>query len=163
MTLFVVRHAYAGQKKTWVGDDDLRPLSARGIAEAVGVADLIAPSAPERILSSPAVRCLQTVAPLATSLGIGVTEDDRLGQGDDGADAGTVVDELTAVDAVICTHGEVMPTILEKLIADGMEPDQELEWAKGSTWVVERVDGRWGRARYVPPSKHRRARVEQHG
>lgn len=157
MTLFVVRHANAGRRQDWVGDDGLRPLSARGLRQAGAIAELIAPCAPTRIVSSPTVRCVQTVEPLATALGIDVVEDVRLGQDHDVGEVGTLVDELRTVDAVVCSHGEVIPFVLEALIDGGMRPDRDLVWQKGSTWVVERVDGRWGRGRYVPPVPKRRS------
>ena len=85
MTLYVVRHANAGRRSNWTGDDRTRPLSDRGERQAKGIAAVIeerrAKGSVPRILASPAIRCLQTVRPLATLAGAEVVEDARLFEG----------------------------------------------------------------------------------
>ena len=68
--LIVVRHATAGQKADWHGDDLLRPLDAGGEQEAGLLADLLCCFAPAaRVISSPALRCTQTMRPYAARFG----------------------------------------------------------------------------------------------
>ncbi len=72
MALLLVRHANAGRRSAYKGDDRLRPLSPRGRARASELVPLLAPYRPQRILSSPYVRCCETVQPLAEALGLPV-------------------------------------------------------------------------------------------
>jgi len=68
--LIVVRHASAGQKAGWDGDDLLRPLDAGGDQDARLLADLLSCFAPAaRVVSSPALRCTQTMRPYAAKFG----------------------------------------------------------------------------------------------
>ena len=156
MTLFVARHAHAGKRSEWTGDDRRRPLSDRGRAQAEGIADSIGPSRPERLLSSPAVRCVQTLEPLADRLGLDVVVDDRLFEGN-GRDAlvGLLAEVADGTTTVVSSHGDVIPLLLQLLVADGMAPERNLVWQKASVWVVERDGDGWGAGRYLPPPDQR--------
>jgi phosphohistidine phosphatase SixA len=79
--LLVVRHARAGDRSAWLGDDRLRPLDKRGRKQARALVEALEPFAVERILSSPYLRCVETVEPLARSRGIEITLCDELGEG----------------------------------------------------------------------------------
>lgn len=155
MTLFVVRHAHAGQRSAWTGDDRLRPLSERGEGQARGIAADIVPAAPTRIVASPATRCVQTVTPLAEKLDLEVLVDDRLFEGASRGEVSDLLLDVRDVDAVVCTHGDVVPILLDLLVDAGMRPERNLVWQKGSTWTVERHDGAWGRGRYAAPPDRR--------
>ena len=63
--LLVVRHADAGDKRTWTGPDSLRPLSPSGLLQAEGLVVRLEDYPIERILCSPTLRCYQTAEPLA--------------------------------------------------------------------------------------------------
>jgi hypothetical protein len=65
VTVYLVRHARAGDRSRWTGDDWLRPLSVRGHRQAYLLIKLLADAKFDRILSSPYVRCMQTVVPIA--------------------------------------------------------------------------------------------------
>jgi 8-oxo-dGTP diphosphatase len=138
--LFVVRHGHAGSRADWDGPDHLRPLSGRGRRQAEFIADLIEPERPARIVSSPSVRCTQTVLPLATRCGIRLEEDDRLAEGSLPVATSALVAELLQPSgdpgiAVVCSHGDVIPAFLHTLTgAEGLDP-----WlcAKGSVWILD--------------------------
>lgn len=151
VTLFVVRHAQAGSRSEWTDDDRLRPLDDRGEAQARGIADLLVAHAPTRILSSPALRCVQTVAPLAEKLDLEVIIDPRLFEGAGPDEVRTLVGELGSSPTVCCSHGDVIPMMLQHLVDLGMVPERDLVWQKASVWAIERVDGCWGTGRYVGP------------
>ncbi len=53
MTVYLVRHARAGSRGRWKGDDALRPLSKVGKAQANGIAKLLGDKPIELIVSSP--------------------------------------------------------------------------------------------------------------
>ena len=63
--LVVLRHASAGHKKDWTGDDLLRPLDFKGQSEARTLVSLLGCFGPVRVVSSPAARCLATIEPYA--------------------------------------------------------------------------------------------------
>jgi 2,3-bisphosphoglycerate-dependent phosphoglycerate mutase len=63
--LYLVRHGHA----EWT-PDEMRPLSATGREQALGVADVLVPVAPTVIYASPWTRARQTVEPLAARLGL---------------------------------------------------------------------------------------------
>jgi len=151
VTLYVVRHAHAGERSAWVGDDRLRPLSRRGEQQSEGIAATLVACGPKQVLSSPARRCVQTVAPLADELGVQVVEDDRLFEGAPVGEIRSLLDQVTEQDAVLCSHGDVIPVLLDLLVDAGLAPERNLVWQKASVWIAEREDGCWGRGRYVPP------------
>jgi phosphohistidine phosphatase SixA len=108
VTSVLVRHASAGDRDDWAGDDRLRPLDARGHRQSAGLVELLVPVGVSRVVSSPYVRCVQTVEPLATALGLPVEQDDRLAEG-----AGRSAIELVLEDGIVCcTHGDVVGDVL---------------------------------------------------
>jgi len=130
--LAIVRHADAGRRSDWVGDDRDRPLSPLGRAQAEALAERLAAAGVIRVRTSPSRRCRETVAPLAARLGIPLEEDERLGVTDGGAvpgAAGSLIElagrrtggspgalESSGV-VVLCTHGEVIARLLGDLAA----------------------------------------------
>ncbi len=149
MTLLVVRHAHAGERSAWTGDDELRPLSKLGELEAEAIGVRLELQRPERILSSPAVRCTETVVPLAQRTGVEVETDVRLLEGAGTAEVASLLRDVGGQTAVLCSHGDVIPHILRQLVDQGMRPEHSLQWEKGSTWVVERNGNGWGTGTYV--------------
>ena len=67
-TFYVVRHAKAGSRERWNGDDRKRPLTKKGIKQAQDLVDVLAPYPVASIFSSPYLRCVQSVQPLAKAL-----------------------------------------------------------------------------------------------
>ena len=70
----LVRHAHAVSKRTWTGDDGWRPLSERGLQQAWALVDALSSVRTQRLLSSPMLRCRQTLEPLARRSGIPIEE-----------------------------------------------------------------------------------------
>lgn len=151
MHLVVVRHAHAGRRSEWDAEDSLRPLSPKGELQAAHLAATLAPLEPKVIVSSPAVRCVQTVTPLARLLGVELTIDRRLAEGARPDRAMDLIGELSGSTAVVCSHGDLIPEILDGLVTQGMAPERPLKWQKGSAWVIERNRDAFGTGRYVPP------------
>ena len=103
----------------------------------------------KRVLSSPFVRCVQTVEPLASALELEVEETQALAEGH-GTEALALVHELAGEDAALCTHGDVVPEVLQALESEGVHILAEWKWRKASTWVLHNEDGALARATYVP-------------
>jgi 8-oxo-dGTP diphosphatase len=153
VTVFLVRHAHAISRHAWDGEDDLRPLSAKGVRQARGLLKLLGAEPIRRILSSPAVRCVDSVVPLAEALALDVVPTPDLLEGAPSERAVALTDEMTAEpgDTVLCTHGDLVPEVLRALAARGIELEGGQRWAKGSTWVLRWEDGRAIDGRYLPP------------
>lgn len=149
MALFLIRHAKAGSRQRWQGDDRLRPLSPAGARQAKGLLAALEPlgaSGIRRVVSSPYVRCIETVAPLAEQLGLEVEIADELAEGR-AADGVRVARRWLKEDVAACSHGDVVPFVVCSLVPDLPDP---LPNAKGCTWVLEGA-GKKVAARYVPP------------
>lgn len=121
------------------------------MVQALALATDLADVPVGRIVSSPYRRCVQTVEPLANAMGLAVESDESFGEGMDGDAAYDMLLDLDAVDGVACSHGDVLPALLRRLVTNGMEPDGPLACQKGSMWIVEFVAGRPRSGRYVPP------------
>lgn len=138
--LLLVRHASAGSRADWQGDDLLRPLDERGRRQAEALPALLAGYEVARVLTSPFARCRETVEPLACALGLPLEERAELAEGARREDALALVHELEGTTAVLCTHGDVV----EELLGE--------QSRKGSTWVLDPgPDDRLGRREYLPP------------
>jgi 8-oxo-dGTP diphosphatase len=149
--LYVVRHADAGSRGHADGPDELRGLSARGKRQAEGLRGLLADAGITRLVASPFARCVETVAPLAVHLGLEVEVDDRLGEGRGFAGALDLAAELCGGPAAICSHGDVIPDLLEELLRRGTKLKDEARWPKASTWVLTRGTDGFSTGRYLPP------------
>lgn len=81
MLLHLLRHSHAGDPMSWGGDDDLRPLSDKGRAQADRLGSFLATLGftTDAILTSPKTRAAQTADIVAAHIGFGVRTDDRLG------------------------------------------------------------------------------------
>jgi 8-oxo-dGTP diphosphatase len=138
MALLIVRHAKAGKRREWEGDDRDRPVDEKGIRQAAGLRDQLGVYPVARIASSPYLRCTQTVAPLGGELGVPIEKRRELGEGASLEETLALLRELGDA-AVLCTHGDV----LENLFGEAGQ--------KGSTRVVELRDGEPVLLEYLPP------------
>jgi 8-oxo-dGTP diphosphatase len=153
--LVFLRHAAAGHKGTWPGDDLDRPLDARGVADADRLAALLACFALRRVISSAAERCVATVRPYAALAGSAVALEPAFTVGLSAEDTGSkaVASEAVAsaavseivtagVPAVICAHGENLPPLItDACEALGAAPPDELSLPKSGFWVLHLAGG----------------------
>jgi len=140
-TVLLVRHAKAGDKRSWHGDDRLRPLDAAGQRQAQQLRRALALWAPARVGSADRVRCEQTIAPLAADLGLPVESEPALAEEATAADPAAAVARIRALaagtdNAVVCSQGGAIPTMVEILAeSDGVRLD-DIPAKKGSTWAL---------------------------
>ena len=148
--MYLVRHAKAGNRRQWSRDDDLRPLSRAGRAQAEAIADALMDAHVTRVVSSPYVRCRQTLDPLAQRLRLPLELAEALAEGASLTDTLRLIDKLHGEVAALCTHGDVIERLVAHLEKTGVElDDNRLE--KGATWVLDvHEDGEIVRAEYVP-------------
>jgi 8-oxo-dGTP diphosphatase len=155
VAVFLVRHARALSRSGWEGDDSRRPLSKRGREQARLLVEPLLETKPLRLLSSPYLRCLETVGPLASAAGLGVEAESRLAEGY-GRRALELVRSLSEAGehAVLCSHGDVIPDVLAGLaLEDGVDLGSSRRVEKASVWALEGDAGRFSSARYWPPPK----------
>lgn len=153
MTIYLVRHARAGRRSGWEGPDEDRPLSKAGHHQSLEVADTLDGIGIARVLSSPYVRCVETVEPLARRLGVEVEVVDCLAEGSGPDRVAALVAEHLDDDVVFCTHGDVALVLLKQVRRDGVKlraPRSE----KGSVWSLATKKGRFTSASYRPPRDH---------
>ncbi|MBX7450244.1 NUDIX hydrolase [Mycolicibacterium sp. 3033] len=146
-TVLVVRHATAGSKKRYSGDDRKRPLDKHGRAQAESLVDLLMAFGAGELFAADRVRCHQTLGPLAEELGVSVVSETALtaeAYADKPKKARQRVLEIaeTASHPVICTQGEVIPDLIAWWCErDGVRPAKSRN-RKGSTWVLALAEGR---------------------
>jgi 8-oxo-(d)GTP phosphatase len=150
-TLYLVRHGSAGDRHAWTGDDQARPLSGKGDLQALGLVKTLKERPLEAIFTSPYVRCVQTIRPLAEATGLEIVEHPALAEGEGGKATRELVRELAGTNAVLCSHGDVIPALIEWMVDKGMGLKSEYDWKKGSTWEIEIRAGVFHKGRYLPP------------
>jgi 8-oxo-dGTP diphosphatase len=140
MAIHLVRHAAAGDRPDWHQPDDLRPLTSTGLVQAAAIADTLRPRSVERIASSRYVRCVQTVQPLADALGLDVEVHTALAEEASIEATWALLEDVAAsgTETVLCSHGNVIPALLDRMHRRGIAVDAE-QWSchKGSIWTVE--------------------------
>jgi 8-oxo-dGTP diphosphatase len=147
--LILLRHASAGAKATWKGDDSARPLDAAGEREASALAGLLRCFGVSRVVSGSAERCVGTVRPYAAAVGGAVEVEPAFDVahhpsvvGPNGEKAAAA---LAAADqpVVICAHRENIPVLLAAACAElGAEPPPGKPLHKGEFLVLHRAGGR---------------------
>ena len=105
----------------------------------------------KRFVTSPYLRCIETLAPLGQRLTLPVEDDARLAEGQGATGALDLAATLRHTSAVFCSHGDVIPDVLDALLAHGMKLKDELRWQKASTWVLTWDGDRLTKGRYLPP------------
>ena len=128
----------------WVGDDFQRPLDDFGQIQAEAIGEALASRPVQRILSSPAVRCVDTVVPLGRALGLRVETADELAEGSSVGDAFDLLRSLASAegDCVLCSHGDVIPGLIWVLAQYGLDIPELGRCKKGSIWELEVSEGR---------------------
>jgi broad specificity phosphatase PhoE len=149
--VLLLRHADAGVKGGWDGPDELRPLSAAGQRQADGLVVRLEDYPVERILCSPTLRCYQTVTPLADDRFLGVEPAAALGVDASLAQVLGLLRDGQLRNAALCMHGEMIGALLTHLVAEGLSVEEPLHWPNGSTWLLQRVDRRPVRGRFLAP------------
>jgi phosphohistidine phosphatase SixA len=153
MRLFLIRHAQAGDRTA--GQRDLfRPLTPKGHERAQALAELLADQGVSRILSSPATRCVQTMAPLARALGLEVEQHPDLWEGSAVNHVLALLENHGSPVLAACSHGDVIPDVIEALGRGGV-PGSGRGCEKGSVWVLDHDGRRWTAATYLDRSQTR--------
>lgn len=117
----VVRHASAGDRDTWPGDDHDRPLDETGRAQAEQIADLLDAYQIERALSADVLRCLETLGPFSTRRRLTVHSEPLLSESGYAEQPDAAVDRLLEIldhpaATVVCTQKALLPDVVVAVV-----------------------------------------------
>jgi 8-oxo-dGTP diphosphatase len=135
-TFYVVRHAKAGNRAEWSGDDRQRPLSKKGLEQAKKLVTVLAPLPVSSIFSSAYLRCVQTVEPLARARKLEIQMSPSLEEGSGLEGLTEFLGDRSLDGTVLATHGDIADELLEDLVNREVIKPGYGGIEKGSTWVL---------------------------
>ena len=136
-TFYVVRHAKAGSRSHWTGDDRKRPLSKKGFQQAENLVGLLKDFPVSATFSSPYLRCVQTVEPLAKARRLTIKQTDSLAEGHGLHGLDEFLTDPKLDQAVLSTHGDIVWELVENLVRREVPEASDGGYEKGSTWILE--------------------------
>jgi 8-oxo-(d)GTP phosphatase len=142
----LLRHATAGSKAAWHGNELARPLDPSGAEAADRLAQLLSCFGPCRVISSAAERCVATVRPYAALTGAKIELEplftvEQRGAGQAAFDRAAAI-AADGTPVVICAHRENLPLLLDAACAAlRSAPPQGPGLRKGGFWVLHSADG----------------------
>ena len=149
-TFYLVRHAKAGSRSHWTGDDRLRPLSKKGVKQAEELVSVFERFPITAIYSSPFLRCVQTVEPLSRARNLDVKQSPALVEGQGLAGAMLFLGDAELDHVVLSCHGDLVWELVEDVVKRHVISAGEGGFEKASTWVVSYRDGQPTQARFIP-------------
>lgn len=150
MTVILLRHGRSTSNTAGIlaGRSDGVDLDDKGNAQATEIVERVSGLAIRAVVSSPLLRCLQTVEPLAAALGLQPVADDRLSEVDYGAWTGSKLADLTGEplwkvvqahpSAAVFPDGEGLAQVQARAVAAVRDHDRRLADAHGDDvlWVA---------------------------
>ncbi|MEE2034996.1 SixA phosphatase family protein [Rhodococcus chondri] len=148
----LVRHAHAGDKSKWPGRDIDRTLSTFGYRQARGLVATLEQFELRALFSSPAIRCRETLLPLAAARGLRIDDDRLLAPDASPSELFAELEGSSADGALFCTHGEVLDALAEFARLRGWTCMTPVAMTpKGGAWIVDRGAVSALTLRYLPP------------
>jgi broad specificity phosphatase PhoE len=166
-TFEIFIHLDAVNRKEWTGAPDDRPLTELGLKQAQSMADYLAQRGIDAVVSSPALRCRQSLEALSSQVGLPVRVDDGFcdthgyrppagwgSGGDDGPSplggalaAGSAFASFSRLQrefphgrVILCSYGDVVPALLAFIAgAHGAAMPRRTN-AKSAVFTIE-IDG----------------------
>lgn len=158
-TVLLVRHATAGDRNAWKGDDRVRPLDENGREQAQELVRLLSRFEVQKLVSADYLRCVETLKPLADSIGLEIEEEPLL------SETGFPGHEREAIELVrrlgdhddavaVCSQRQVIPDLVQVLAdTDGIELPDSIRQKKGSVWSLSFEGEKLVAAEYFPPPR----------
>jgi len=151
MTTYLVRHASAGHRNDSDPADDDRPLDETGLVQAQKLASWLRHEPIDALVTSPFLRCRQSVEPLAAALGLKLTVAPELAEGTPIERSWPLLASFAERNAVFCSHGDVIPDLIRRAQLRGMHIPGKSGCAKGSVWTLQHwADERFATGIYTP-------------
>ncbi len=125
LSLYLLRHADAGNPEEWHESDDVRPLSEKGRLQAERLGLFLADNGfePDVIVSSPKLRAVETARLVATPLGLPVVVRDELGEPLDLAAVDRLLDAIGSPSRpLLVGHDPDFTMLVSELIGVGELP-----------------------------------------
>ncbi|MEH0108384.1 NUDIX hydrolase [Tersicoccus sp. MR15.9] len=118
--VLVIRHAKAKPRSGWTHAEGQRPLAATGRRQAHALAGLLLAWRPQKIVTSPWLRCTQTISPYAKAHDVKVSTESALTEANARRKprrAAAVIEKVLEKSRpmAVCTHRPVLPVVLEVL------------------------------------------------
>ena len=149
MNIFLIRHTKAGHRLSGY-QDRYRPLSDEGKTQASNIDRFFLDKDVSEILSSPAVRCQQTVEPLGARLSLPVVESDILWEDSLPSEILELINASSTTSTVLCSHGNLIPVVISMLRDSGVTTTGR-GGSKGSIWWIQGEPNAWTTATYHSP------------
>lgn len=156
--LILLRHAKAIERTDWAGEDTDRPLSSVGERQAKRLLSTLQPFGVEEIHSSSAVRCYETITPMARSLNIDFFFTDSLSEDVHRKDKTRPVKYIERLlvnnyPILICSHNPVLPNVVSGFVEKfGVEID-ETKLEPGDSWVIHHIEREVVAIEFLPGPK----------
>ena len=156
--LILLRHAKAIERTDWAGEDTDRPLSSVGERQAKRLLSTLQPFGVEEIHSSSAVRCYETITPMARSLNIDFFFTDSLSEDVHRKDKARPVKYIERLlvnnyPILICSHNPVLPNVVSGFVEKfGVEID-ETKLEPGDSWVIHHIEREVVAIEFLPGPK----------
>jgi 8-oxo-dGTP diphosphatase len=154
-SVHLVRHAKAKSRLEWTEPDDLRPLTKRGRREAQALAERLRDEPFARLVSSPYLRCVQTLEPLAVAIDLPIETTELLAEGSDPARVVELLLTLAQDEPIACcTHGDVVFDVARTVASTGVPLDGPYDVPVASAWILEVGSDRLTAGRFMerPPT-----------
>lgn len=154
----LLRHAKAIERTDWAGEDTDRPLSSVGERQAKRLLSTLQPFGVEEIHSSSAVRCYETITPMARSLNIDFFFTDSLSEDVHRKDKTRPVKYIERLlvnnyPILICSHNPVLPNVVSGFVEKfGVEID-ETKLEPGDSWVIHHIEREVVAIEFLPGPK----------
>jgi 8-oxo-dGTP diphosphatase len=144
--LILLRHAKALKREFWDGDDGDRPLEHVGQIQAARMPAIYAPYAIEKIYSSDAIRCIQTIEVMAAEYGITPIFASEISEFGFEKNSEKSLDYALHVmnenkTSVMCSHNPVLPKLVKKLIGKKNFKRISAELKPGDSFVLHHRNG----------------------
>lgn len=142
--LILLRHGKAVARSEWPADDEDRPLDALGQNQANRLLSIYQVFDLKEIHTSDAIRCYDTVAPMAKSLGLNLIVTGKISESSFKKDKEKAFEYLKEVlksdkSAVLCSHNPVLPKLLAKVSKkNDLTPDED-KLQPADAWILHRV------------------------
>ncbi|MGC4932873.1 NUDIX hydrolase [Gordonia sp. DT30] len=147
-TLLLVRHARAGSRSRYRGEDRQRPLDSVGREQARALVPLLSAFGVIALHSADQVRCVQTLEPMRERLGATIIEEPTLSESayaDDPVPTRDRIRRLAGLDdgqvRAVCSQGKVIPPLMDWWATHEDVTLPAARNRKGSVWVLSTYAG----------------------
>lgn len=136
-SVHLIRHAKAKNRRDWTEPDELRPLTKRGRREAEALTERLRDEPFARLVSSPYVRCVQTLEPLALEIELPIETTELLSEGSDAAGVVELILSLARNEPIACcTHGDVLFDVVRTVASAGVPLEGPFDVPVASAWIL---------------------------